>query len=86
MNINEYYYNFENRPIYRPELSTFIFYENKELGIHDYSINNKFIKRENFIIALNSLNYFYSHIYMILGEDALMNYLIQKNLELRLKK
>ena len=76
MNINEYYYKFDNKPIYQPELSTFVFYENNELMIGDRIINNKFIKRKYFIIALNSLSSFYSNIYMILYEDTLMNYAI----------
>ena len=76
INMNDYYYKYENRPIYQPELSTFLFYENNELRFHDYVINNKFIKRESFIKTLNSLNPFYSNIYLIIGEDTLMYYLI----------
>ena len=72
------FFIFENRPIYQPELSTFSFYYNNELMLHDYLITNKLIKREKFINALNSLNAFYSSIYMNRGEDTLMTYLIFK--------
>ena len=76
ININDYYYKFENRPIYQPELSTFVFYDNNELRIRDYVIHNKFVKREIFIKVINSLNSFYSNMYITLGEDTLIFYLI----------
>ena len=76
IDMNEYYYKYENRPIYQPELSTFLFYENNELMLRDFVIHNKFIKKESFIKTLNSLNPFYSNIYLNVGEDTLMIYLI----------
>ena len=53
IDIKGYYYSFENRPIYQPELSTLVFYDNNELRMSDYIITNKIIKREKFIIGLN---------------------------------
>ena len=76
ISFNDIFYKFENRPIYQPELSTFVFYDNNELRMRDYVINNKFIKRDKFIKALNSLNSFYSSIYMNRAEDTLMNFII----------
>jgi len=76
INFIDIFYKFENRPIYQPKLSTFVFYDKNELRISDYVINNKFIKREKFIKSLNSLNAFYSSIYMNRAEDTLMNFII----------
>ena len=76
ISFNDIFYKFENRPIYQPELSTFVFYDKNELSMRDYVINNKFIKRDKFIKALNSLNSFYSSIYMNRAEDTLMNFII----------
>jgi len=76
INFKNIFYKIDNRPIYQPELSTFVFYGNNELRLHDVLINNKFIRREKFIKALNSLNAFYSNIYMTIAEDTLMNYMI----------
>ena len=78
INFEEIFYKFENRPIYQPELSTFSFYYNNDLMLRDYYITNKLIKREKFIKALNSLNTFFSNIYMTIAEDTLMTYLIYK--------
>jgi len=76
ISFNDIFYKFDNRPIYQPELSTFAFYDKNELRMSDYVINNKFIKRDKFIKALNSLNSFYSNIYMNRDEDILMNFII----------
>ena len=68
----------EDYPVYQPELSTYIFYGNNELGRIDYYINNKFIKRDIFIEAINTLNIFYRNIYMTYMEDSVINYLIYR--------
>ena len=70
--------NHEDRPIYQPELSTYIFYGNKEIKMIDYHITNKFIKKHIYIKALNSLNIFYLNIYMTRMEDQIMNFLIYR--------
>ena len=65
-----------DKPVYFPLLSTNIFYGYGELKIIDLSINNKFIKTETYIKALNSLNNSYLNMYMIYLEDQLMNYIL----------
>lgn len=70
---NEKFVNFQkSRPIYQPELSTYIFYGNNDLEIIDYTITNKFIKTKVYIESLNSLNNFYLNMYMTSMEDNLM--------------
>ena len=78
LNFNGFSKNHEDRPIYQPELSTYIYYGNKELDIIDYFITNKFIKKQTYITALNSLNNFYLNMYMTFLEDSIMNYLIYR--------
>jgi len=68
----------KSRPIYQPELSTYIFYGNNELEIVDYIITNKFIKTKVYIKSLNSLNNCYLNIYMTSLEDYLMNFILFK--------
>lgn len=70
---------FKTYEIYQPELSTFIFYGLGNLQLHDFSISNKFIKRELFIKALNSINQFYLTQYMIGLEDGLINFSLHRN-------
>ena len=77
--INKILNNLENRPIYQPELSTYMFYgNNNELKIIDYKINNKFIKRETYIKTLNILKNLYLNIYITFMEDTLINFIIYK--------
>ena len=68
----------ESMLAYQPELQTFLFYVKNELKKVDYYINNKMIKKELFIKALNSLNNFYLNIYMTLLEDQLMIFILYK--------
>jgi glycosyltransferase involved in cell wall biosynthesis len=68
----------KSKPIYQPELSTYIFYENDELEQIDYFVANKFIKKKVYIESLNSLNKFYFYMYMTSMEDNLMNYLLHR--------
>jgi glycosyltransferase involved in cell wall biosynthesis len=68
----------ENKPIYQPELSTYLFYATNNLEINDLSINNKLIKKEVYIKALNELNSFYFNMYITNYEDRIINYLIHR--------
>ena len=68
----------ENRPLYQPELQTYLFYGNNEIGKVDFGINNKMILKQLYIRALNSLNDFYLNIYMAFLEDQLMIFILYK--------
>lgn len=68
----------ESKPIYQPELSTFIFYGLGFLKQVDYNICNKFIKREALIRSLNILDKFYLRLYMTCHEDGLLNYILYR--------
>ena len=68
----------ESRPIYQPELSTYIFYGLGFLNQVDFNICNKFIKREALIRALNMLEKINLNIYMTCHEDGLLNYLLYR--------
>ena len=49
--LNNFAKNHEDRPIYQPELSTYVFYGNKEIEKIDFSITNKLLKKK-FILKL----------------------------------
>lgn len=66
----------ENRKVFQPELSTYIYYGFNELLIIDCCLSNKFFRKEAFIKALNYLPKKYINMYNIFGEDSLMNYII----------
>jgi glycosyltransferase involved in cell wall biosynthesis len=68
----------KDKPIYQPELSTYLFYATNNLEINDLSINNKLIKRGIYIKALNELNFFYFNMYITNYEDSIINYLIHR--------
>ena len=68
------YKQLEKKTIYQPKLKSYLFYGKGELNRIDSSIHNKFIKRDTFIRALNILNKFYLNMYMIFGEDVIMNF------------
>ena len=70
--------NIVSRSVYQPELQTYLFYGNNKLERVDRYINNKMIKKNLFIKALNSLNNFYLNIYMTFVEDQLMNFILYK--------
>ena len=55
-----------------------MFYLNNELEMTDSIIYNKFIKKEVYIKALNSLTNYYSNIYMILMEDQIMDFILYR--------
>ena len=71
-----------SKPIYQPELSTYLFYAQKILKQIlkqiDYNVSNKFIKREALIRALNCIkNDLF--IYMTTFEDGVLNYFFYRN-------
>ena len=68
-----------NKIISQPELSTFLFYGKGRLLPIDFNISNKFIRRKAYIRAINSVNNYYLNLYMITGEDGLMNYLLYRS-------
>ena len=69
----------ENKPVYQPELSFYLFYGNKnKLSIIDYNLCNKFIRKEVYIKVLDKLNEKYLNIYMTYSEDFLFNYFLFK--------
>ena len=69
---------FIHKSIYQPELSTYMFYGNNELQITDYYIHNKFINKECYIRALNSLNKEFFNMYITLWEDTIMSYILYR--------
>ena len=78
MIFNDIYIKNEKRPVYQPELSTYIAYENNQLRIIDFYITNKIIKKEIYIRALKSLNSYYLNIYITFSEDSMMNFILYK--------
>ena len=69
----------EDRPVFQPELSTYLFYGNQnELQIIDNYINNKFMRKEVYVKAINSLNEEYLNMFIIYFEDAMMNYILYR--------
>ena len=66
--------NLESRPIYQPELSTYIFYGLGSLKQIDYNIWNKFIKREALMRCLNTFDYKDLLMFMTCHEDGLLSY------------
>jgi glycosyltransferase involved in cell wall biosynthesis len=67
-----------NKPIYQPELSTYVFYGSNELQTIDCYINNKFIKRKIYLKSINTLKEYYFNMYMTFMEDSIINYLLHK--------
>jgi len=65
--------------IYQKNLSSYIFYGEGELRQLDYSISNKFLKRDIFIKSLNYIDKYYLNQNMIVYEDGLINYMLYKN-------
>ena len=70
----------KSRLIFQPEISTFLFYGMGYLHLNDFSIWNKFIKREAFIRTLNNIKKFYLYQKMTIYEDALINYILHRNI------
>jgi glycosyltransferase involved in cell wall biosynthesis len=68
----------KRRPVYQPELSTYLFYAIGFLSQIDHNLSNKFIKRIAYIRALNYLSDFYLNLYLIYFEDGVMNYFLYR--------
>jgi len=66
-----------SKPIYQPELSTYIFYASKFIFQIDFNVSNKFIKRETMIRALNYISNDI-FIYMNIFEDGILNYFLYR--------
>ena len=80
---NDIFYNsivnkLDSRRIEQPELFYYLFYGVGKLKQIDFNLANKFIKREAYIRALNSINSFYLKQYMINFEDGIMNFILYK--------
>ena len=73
--------NLQSRPIYQPELSTYLFYGLGKLRQIDFFVSNKFVKRVSFIRALNCLNKYYLKLYMVYYEDGLMNFFLYRTVK-----
>ena len=77
LNLEQIIKKLSRKPINQPELSTLTFYGSEELLLIDFTICNKFIKREVFIKALNSLNN-YLNMYITYSEDTIINYILYR--------
>jgi hypothetical protein len=77
---NVYIQDKEKIQVKQPELPNYMFYGKNELFIIDYYINNKFIKKELYIKALNSVKK-YINMYIILWEDSIISYILYRNAE-----
>ena len=68
------YKELEKKPVFQPILKLYFYYGKGELERLDSNINNKFIKRDAFIRAINLLSNFYLNMYMIFAEDVIMSF------------
>ena len=71
----KYLKDFENREVFQPELTTYIFYGFNELFETDRCVINKFFRKEVLIKSLNLLINIYLKIYNVFSEDSLINYI-----------
>ena len=62
LNMHEIVNKLQKKIINQPELSTYTFYGSKELQLIDLSLCNKFIKKNIYILALNTLNNYYCNL------------------------
>jgi glycosyltransferase involved in cell wall biosynthesis len=67
-----------NSPKYQPDISLYLFYGSNELDKIDYHICNKFISKDAYIRALNSINIEYLSKYIIYRDDSIINYLLYR--------
>ena len=67
-----------SKPIYQPQLSTYIFYATKFHFQTDFNVSNKFIKREALIRTLNYISKD-MFLYMNIFEDGILNYFFYRN-------
>lgn len=68
----------KRRPVYQPELSTYLFYGKGFLCHIDHNLSNKFIEKKAYIRALNYLSDYYLNLYLIYFEDGIMNYILYR--------
>ena len=68
----------ESRPIYQPELATYLFYGFGYLAQIDFNVSSKFVKREALIRALNVIPKADLFLYMSTFEDGLLNYFLYR--------
>lgn len=67
-----------NLPKSQPEIYLYLFYGSDELEKIDYHICNKFIRKDAYIRALNSINNDYLNMYIIYRDDSIINYLLYR--------
>ena len=70
--------NIKIQKIYQKNLSFYIFYGEGQLRQLDFSISNKFFKRDIYIKSLNYIDKYYLNQNMIVYEDGLINYMLYK--------
>ena len=66
------------KPIFQPELSSFMYYGNGLLKQIDFHLFGKLIKKEVFINAINSISDYYLKNHMSVNEDGVMNFMLLK--------
>jgi len=83
--VNNIIKGIKSRPVYQPEISTYLFYAKGFLNQIDFNLSNKFIKKKAYIRALNCLSNFYLkvsknkkrlNLHLISFEDGIMNYIL----------
>lgn len=68
----------KNRPVFSPEIQTYLYYATGKLSYIDFDVANKFIKRNSLIRSLNLLGKKYLNIYMNTYEDQLLNFILHR--------
>jgi len=70
-----------SKPIFKPDIQTFLFYAKGILEQIDFNVSNKFIKREALIRALNLLSKNYINMYMTKHEDGVLNFILYRTVK-----
>ena len=70
-----------NKPVYQPKLSDYLFYGFGNLNLNDFTLWNKFIKEDAFKRAINNIKPFYLNQYMIIFEDGLLNFSLYRTVK-----
>ena len=78
LNIPEISYYLKSKTIFKSDIYFYLFYGFGKLFQLDFYITNKLIKRNLFIIALNSINKYYLNQFMIDCEDGLISFMLHK--------
>ena len=71
----------QDRPVYQPELKTYLYYATGILRYIDFNVANKFIKRVALIRALHLLGKKYLNINMKTCEDQLLNFILYRTVK-----